>query len=149
MLASAGTLSTLECSTVRSGRSALIRLRKRVAPMAEDPMPASQAKTILPPSVSDMTAASAVPFISRSCSLAWSRTATSMERTSGTAMANETPAAMTTPTRLVTMQSEGDVERNAMIEPGEAAEVRPAPMRLYQAMAHMLPTVGAMMTLGS
>ena len=111
-------------------------------------MPASQAKTILPPWVSEMTAASAVPFISRICWLAWSMSATAMERTSGTAMANETPAAIATPARLTSMRSEGVIERNAMIEPGEAAEVRPAPVKLYHAMAHMLPTIGAMMTLG-
>ena len=40
MAASAGTVSTEECSTVRSGRTALMRLRKRVAPMTEEPMPA-------------------------------------------------------------------------------------------------------------
>ena len=111
-------------------------------------MPASQAKTILPPWVSEMTAASAVPFISRICWLAWSMSATAMERTSGTAMAKETPAAIATPARLTSMRSEGVIERNAMIEPGEAAEVRPAPVKLYHAMAHMLPTIGAMMTLG-
>ena len=111
-------------------------------------MPASQAKTILPPSVSEMTAASAVPFISRIRWLAWSMSATAMERTSGTAITNETAAAMATPMMLVTMYSEGVIERKAMIEPGEAAEVSPAPVKLNQAMAHMLPTIGAMMTLG-
>ena len=95
-----------------------------------------------------MTAASAVPFISRICSLAWSMSAEAMERTSGMAIRNETPVARTTPMRLVTTQSDGDIERKAMIEPGDAAEVRPAPVRLNQAMAAMLPTMGAMMTLG-
>ena len=111
-------------------------------------MPASQAKTILPPRVSEMTAASADPFMSRIRWLAWSRSAVAMVRTSGVAMAKETPAAMTTPMMLVSMRSEGVIERNAMIDPGDAAEVRPAPVKLNHAMAHMLPTMGAMMTLG-
>ena len=126
----------------------MMRLRNRVAPMAEEPMPASQANTILPPSVLEMTAASEVPFISRICSLAESRSAVAMERTSGTAMTKETPAAIATPMMLVTMYSGGVMERKAMMEPGEAAEVRPVPVKLNHAMAQALPTMGAMMTLG-
>ncbi len=40
------------------------------------------------------------------------------------------------------------MERNAMMEPGEAGAERPQPVALNQAMAHMLPTMGATMTLG-
>lgn len=97
MAASAGTVSTEECSTVRSGRTALMRLRKRVAPMAEESMPASQAKTILASSVLEMTTASAVPSWERRSSAASSAAAGAVARSMGAATANETPAEMATP----------------------------------------------------
>ena len=63
-------------------------------------MPASQAKTILAPSVLEMTTASAVPSWARRPSAASSAAAGAVARSMGAAMRNETPAEMATPTTV-------------------------------------------------
>ena len=154
--ASAGMLSTLVLVTVRSGRSALMRLRNLVAPIADEPMPASHAKTTFltaPPSASGAAAAgAAVPLASAfiCCILpcASSRLLAPAILTIGDAMTNETAAASTTPIRLVIMLSRGDIIRNAIMDPGAAGPFRPAFMMEKNRIAQALPTIGAMMTTG-
>lgn len=111
-------------------------------------MPASQAKTTRPFSVPETTTASEVPFISRIFSLAESISATSAARTIGEAITKETAAAMQAPMMTWIMHSEGVMARKAKIDPGEAAEVRPQPVKLNHAMAAALPQIGAMMAFG-
>ena len=63
-------------------------------------------------------------------------------------MRNETTVARRTPTMVCHILSFGVIDRNAMMEPGAAGETRPHFMMVNQKMATMLPTMGAMMTMG-
>ncbi len=141
ILASVGTVSTLACSTIMSGRSSLMRLRKRVAPIAEDPIPASHAKTILSPKPLDTLAPCTVTLSSSSLTI-------SEARTIGAAITNEIPVAIATPIMVKNILLSGVIARKAIIEPGEAGPMRPHPVRENQAIAQKLPTIGAMITLG-
>ena len=118
MSASAGMLSTLVLVTTRPELALALwmRLRKRVAPIALEPMPASQAKTILwtllgSAGPMDSAAAAAMPrasaFISCICSWASARFLPVEKRRMTAEPAKETPAAMMTPSSTGRMASRG------------------------------------------
>ena len=101
---SEGILSTEVLITVISGRFTLMRLRNFVAPMAEDPMPASQANTIflMVSAFSTEPGTTVWPFASAfmaAISLwASSRLFPPAIFTKGAATAKDTPAEINTPT---------------------------------------------------
>ena len=158
MSQSDGIVSTEVLITVRSGRCALIRFLNFVAPIAEEPIPASQANTtFLTPSAFAIVTGSAFPFtlvpfasafLFATSSCASSRLLPLDMRMITDAMAKETAVAMRTPTRTETMLSLDAIIIYAMREPGDAGPTSPAFVRLYQKIAAMLPTIGAMITSG-
>ena len=97
--ASAGTLSTDVFVTVIPRFKGLIRFLNFVAPIAEDPIPASHAKTIF-----------LIPAI----------------LTIGEETKKDTAAAIRTPSAVIAIDVFGDIDINAMIEPGAEGPTRPA-----------------------
>ena len=157
MSQSAGIVSTDVLITVRSGRCALIRFRNFVAPIAEEPIPASQANTtFLTPSVLTATGSAPAPvfvpfasaFLLATSSCASSKLLPLDMRMTTDAIPNETAVAISTPTITETMLSLDAIIRYAMIEPGDAGPTSPAFVRLYQKIAAILPAIGAMITSG-
>ena len=159
MSQSDGMLSTDVFDTEISGRSALMRLRNFVAPIAEDPIPASHAKMIFfTPSVFSILseipalAAALSPFASAfidAISLcAFSRLFPPASFTIGPATTNEIPVEIKTPATTLIRSLPGVIIRYAIIEPGDAGPTRPQPVILNQKMPATLPKMGAIMTSG-
>ena len=66
----------------------------------------------------------------------------------GAAITKDTMVASATPRMIRRILSVGAIAKNAMMEPGEEGPFRPQPVSMKNAMAHMFPTIGAMMTTG-
>ena len=115
MSQSAGILSTEVLVTVISGRPALIRLRNLVAPIAEEPIPASHAKTIFLISVdfSIVPGTTASPFawafMAAISFWASSRLLSPAIFTSMEAMAKEIPAEITIPISTFSISGPGAI----------------------------------------
>ena len=131
-----------------------MRLRNLVAPMADEPIPASQAKTTFftAPEPMDTLSAGAVPLASAFMSFillcASSRFFAPAILIIGDATRNEIAVAIATPAMLMSMLVFGVMARNAMMEPGAGGPERPAPVRVKNRIAAALPSMGAMMTIG-
>ena len=132
--ASAGTLSTDVFVTVIPRFKGLIRFLNFVAPIAEDPIPASHAKTIFLMS-SALTSApertsAACPLDSAFMSLVFfcasSRLLLPAILTIGEETKKDTVAAIRTPSAVITIELFGDIDINAMMEPGAEGPTRPA-----------------------
>ena len=122
--------------------------------MAEEPIPASQAKMIFLISVdfSMVPGTTASPFawafLEAISFCASSRLLLPAIRTNTEAMAKEIPAEKSIPTRILSISGPGAIIMYAMIDPGEAGPTRPHPVILNQNMAAILPMMGAMITRG-
>ena len=135
-------------------------LRSTEAPMAEEPMPASQAKTMewIGPSwraaVPDPTSAEEIedflPLFASISAVAAVRSPSSFlsSLSRKEATRNDTVAARTTDSVTPMKLLGGTAAQTAMIEPGDAGERRPEPKTTFVATPVMPPRITAATSLG-